>query len=141
MTMTYLFVYGTLMRGCPLNNVLVEEGATFVSPAITTERHTLYEVFSGDERYPAMLLGGGEHYVIGELYLIPEKAFERLDVIEGVTEGEYKRVKIKVKREDTGSEVEAYAYVIDPDFLERLIMEGRAKPLVSLEGDRVRWKC
>jgi gamma-glutamylcyclotransferase (GGCT)/AIG2-like uncharacterized protein YtfP len=141
MGMTYLFVYGTLMRGCPLHSALEEIGATFVSPAVTAERHTLYDVYSGDERYPAMLLGGGEHYVLGELYLVPEENLEKLDVIEGVTEGEYKRVKIKVKRQDTGSLVEAYAYVIDPDFLERLELEGKAKPLVSLSGDVVRWSC
>ncbi|NPA85040.1 MAG: gamma-glutamylcyclotransferase [Crenarchaeota archaeon] len=141
MGMTYLFVYGTLMRGCPLHGALEEIGATFVSPAVTAERHTLYDVYSGGERYPAMLLGGGEHYVMGELYLVPEEGLERLDVIEGVTEGEYKRVKVKVKRQDTGSVVEAYAYVIDPDFLEKMILEGKAEPLVSLSGDVVRWSC
>jgi len=138
---TYLFVYGTLMRGCPLHQVLDEIGATFVSPAVTAERHTLYEVYSGGERYPALLLGGGEHYVLGELYFVPEENLEKLDVIEGVTEGEYRREKIKVKREDTNTIVEAYAYVIDPDFLERLSLEGKAKPLTSLSGDVVRWKC
>jgi len=137
----YLFVYGTLMRGCPLHDALKEAGATFASLAVTADRHALYEVRSGNERYPAMLLGGGEHYVAGELYLIPEEGLDKLDVLEGVVEGEYKREKVRVKREDTGQVVEAYAYVIDPEFLEKLILEGRAKLVTSLEGDLVRWKC
>ena len=141
MGVEYLFVYGTLMRGCPLHGALKEAGATFVSLASTVERHSLYEVRSGDDRYPAMLVGGGEHYVLGELYLIPREGLDKLDVLEGVVEGEYKRVKIKVKRLDTGQVVEAYAYVVDPEFLQKLMLEGRAKLVTSLEGDSVRWNC
>ena len=137
----YLFVYGTLMRGCPTHDVLMESGATFISPSVTAERHTLYEIEANDERYPALLLNGGEHYVEGELYIIPQSGLEKLDVYEGVTEGEYVRAKLKVIRKDLGKAIEAYAYVIDPEELEKLIAEGKAKPLVSLKGDVVRWEC
>ena len=136
----YLFVYGTLMKGCPAHDLM--KGSTFVSRAITSERHTLYAITSpyGD-RYPALLLNGGEHYVIGELYLVPPEVLERLDFYEGVNEGDYIRTKIRVRRLDIGKEVEAYVYAINPSLLETLISEGRAEPLVSLEGDKVVWKC
>ena len=137
----FLFAYGTLMRGCPTHDVLLEAGATFVTEAVTSERHTLYDIIANDERYPGLLINGGEHYVEGELYLIPEGGLEKLDVYEGVTEGEYIRTKIKVKRKDTNAEVEAYVYAINPEELEKLVREGRAKPLVSLTGDVVRWNC
>ncbi|UXD21584.1 gamma-glutamyl cyclotransferase [Ignicoccus pacificus DSM 13166] len=139
--MEFLFVYGTLMRGCPTHDVLLEAGGTFLAEAVTVDRHTLYDILVNSERYPGLLLYGGEHFVEGELYLIPEEGLEKLDVYEGVTEGEYKRVKIKVKRKDTGSVLEAYVYAIDPEELEKLIREGKAKPLVSLSGDVVRWRC
>ncbi len=136
----YLFVYGTLMKGCPAHDLLGD--SIFVSRAITSERHTLYEITSpyGD-RYPALLLNGGEHYVIGELYLVSPKMLDKLDFYEGVLEGDYIRTKIKVKRLDIGKDVEAYVYAINPNLLQTLISEGRAKPLVSLEGDKVLWKC
>ncbi|ALU11847.1 gamma-glutamyl cyclotransferase [Ignicoccus islandicus DSM 13165] len=137
----FLFTYGTLMRGCPTHDVLVEAGAVFLATAVTTERHTLYEIKVNDERYPALLVNGGEHYVEGELYLIPQSGLEKLDVYEGVTEGEYIRTKLKVLRKDLNKVVEAFAYVIDPEELEKLIAEGKAKPLVSLKGDVVRWEC
>ena len=138
----YLFVYGTLMRGCPAHDLLKKHGAVFVSRAITTERHTLYDITSPSrERYPAMLVGGGEHFVIGELYLVPRSAFKHLDLYEGVDEGSYIRTKIKVKRLDLNQVVDAHVYAIAPDFLQTLIEEGRAIPLVSLEGDKVIWQC
>ncbi len=137
----FLFAYGTLMRGCPTHDVLLDAGATFVSNAVTLERHTLYEIRANDERYPALLVNGGEHYVEGELYLIPQSGLDKLDVYEGVTEGEYLRTKLKVVRKDLNTVIEAYVYVINPDELEKLIAEGKAKPLVSLKGDTVRWTC
>jgi len=139
--MEFLFVYGTLMRGCPTHDVLREVGGVFVSEAITTDRHTLYDILVNDEHYPGLLLNGGEHFVEGELYIVPEEGLEKLDVFEGVTEGEYKRVKVKVKRKDTGGIVAAFIYAIDPEELEKLVLEGKAKPLVSLKGDVARWKC
>ncbi len=137
----FLFAYGTLMRGCPAHDMLTSLGAVYVADAITAERHTLYDIISIEERYPGLLIGGGEHYVMGELYLIPEESLEKLDVFEGVTEGEYIRTKIKVKRVDTGAIVDAYVYAINPEELEKLVREGRAKPLVSLSKDVVRWNC
>jgi len=137
----FLFAYGTLMRGCPTHDALLDVGGTFMGEAVTVDRHTLYDIISNDERYPGLLLYGGEHFVEGELYLVPEEGLERLDVLEGTTEGEYIRTKIKVKRKDTGAVVEAYVYAINPEELEKLVREGRAKPLVSLSGDVVRWNC
>ena len=137
----FLFVYGTLMRGCPTHDVLKKVGATFITEAITADRHTLYDIYANDERYPGLLLGGGEHYVEGELYLVPEEGLEKLDVFEGTTEGEYIREKIRVRRKDTGKVIEAYVYAINPEELEKMLREGKAKPLTSLEGETVRWNC
>ncbi len=133
----YLFVYGTLKRGCEANVVLKELGAVFVDVAVTKDRHSLYDIEANDERYPALLLGGGESKVLGEVYLISNEALNKLDTFEAVEEGEYIRDKINVIL-GNGKVIEAYVYAINPEELERLIAEGRAK---LITGDVVSWQC
>lgn len=133
----YLFVYGTLKRGCEANVLLKELGAVFVDVAVTKERHALYDIEANDERYPALLIGGGESKVLGEVYLISNQALDKLDVFEAVNEGEYIREKIEVVL-GNGKTLEAYVYAINPEELERLIAEGRAK---LITGDVVSWQC
>ncbi len=97
---TYLFVYGTLMRGFGLHNLL-EGRAEFIDEAVTVDKFTFYA--SG---IPFMV-EKPTHHVYGELYRVEKGIFKILDEIE---EG-YQRKQIKVKTLNTGEEFSAFAYI------------------------------
>ena len=73
-----LFVYGTLMRGMPNNDLLAD--SKFLTEA-TAEHVRLIDL----GYFPGMIETIGEHWdgVIGELWEVSEETLERLDVFEG----------------------------------------------------------
>ena len=73
-----LFVYGTLMRGMPNNDLLAD--SKFLTEA-TAEHVRLIDL----GYFPGMIETIGEHWdgVTGELWEVSEETLERLDVLEG----------------------------------------------------------
>ncbi|HVA86530.1 MAG TPA: gamma-glutamylcyclotransferase [Candidatus Saccharimonadales bacterium] len=71
-----LFVNGTLMRGLKLHANL--DGATFLEAASTAP---VYRVYSIDDVHPGMFeVNEGGVAVEGELYLVPEDVWRRVEV-------------------------------------------------------------
>jgi gamma-glutamylaminecyclotransferase len=70
-----LFVNGTLMRGLALHGNL--DGAEFLGEARTAP---VYRLHSIGDRHPGMYeVAEGGISVAGELYLVPEKVWERVE--------------------------------------------------------------
>jgi gamma-glutamylcyclotransferase (GGCT)/AIG2-like uncharacterized protein YtfP len=92
--MHLLFVYGTLKKGCSRSSVL--ESSRFIGVAKTTPNYKLYDCGT----YPALVenmefphCGLG---VWGELYEVGDSIMHRLDQIEGVAVGLYKRALVNL---------------------------------------------
>lgn len=75
---TRMGVYGTLKKGFRANDMLMAN-AVFLGEAITDERGTLY-----DGGFPAWIPHGGQgHYLIVEVYDVPEADVPDIDGYEG----------------------------------------------------------
>ncbi|GAQ87664.1 hypothetical protein KFL_003680140 [Klebsormidium nitens] len=93
------FVYGTLKRGFGnywLMEDMVQQGtAHFLGTARTQHR---YPLVCGPFQVPFMLNNRDEgHHVKGEVYSISNAGVERLDELEGVDKGHYKRLAIALR--------------------------------------------
>ncbi len=107
----HLFTYGTLRSGGGAADLL--EGCEPVGTA--TVAGTLYTV---DDVYPALVLSGPGR-VEGEVWRCPAAALERLDAYEGVAEGLFRRVGLRV------GEWACWAYVAGPKLATRLVPAHR----------------
>ena len=103
--MSLVFVYGTLKRGCSNHHHLA--GQTFVGLARTRPGFWLFDVggFPGLVAHPTDADG-----VAGEVWLVDPGCLERLDELEGVAEGLYRRAGIPLESPFAESAVEAYLY-------------------------------
>jgi len=88
MKKTFVFVYGTLMRGEANHRLLVD--AERVGAAVTMGQ--LFDLGS----FPALVLTGTDDLVDGELYRVTDAELAALDRLEGVKFGLYTRVKVAV---------------------------------------------
>lgn len=84
----HLFVYGTLRSGGEESAVLA--GSRLIGPASVAG--TLYETENG---YPALMLAGPGR-VHGEVWRCPPEVLRELDAYEGVEEGLFRRVGVRV---------------------------------------------
>jgi gamma-glutamylaminecyclotransferase len=73
----YLFVYGTLRRGCGNNRVMPRD-AKFQAEVRTRPGYALY-----DSGLPCMVKDAPAHSVLGELYEISRESLRMLDRFEG----------------------------------------------------------
>lgn len=96
----HLFVYGTLRDGGPAAELLL--GAEPVGPAVVAG--TLYDI---EGRFPALVLAGGGR-VHGELWRCPVELLKKLDEYEGVDEGLFRRIGVRV------GEQACWTYVAGP---------------------------
>ena len=88
---TTLFVYGTLKRGGSNHHHLAAH--TFLGPARTAPGFTLFNL--GD--YPGLIAATNDSLgVTGELWSVDPVGLARLDVLEGLAEGIYRRAPIAV---------------------------------------------
>ena len=87
---TLVAVYGTLRRG--QHNHAVLGASCFVGLAKTAPRYTLFDLGVG---FPGMV-EGGESSVVVELYEVDAATLARLDRLEGVDHGLYRRVSIEL---------------------------------------------
>lgn len=90
-----VFVYGTLMRGCPAHDLL--QSARFVDASRTAPAFELVDLGP----YPG-LVAGGATAVAGEVYEIPDSLLPRLDEYEGP---DYDRSPIQL---EDGTRLEAW---------------------------------
>lgn len=75
--MIRFFTYGTLRRGECRSSILEQFAAEFIELTSTANEYKLVDVGS----FPG--LSSGDRAVVGELYYLPEAAFDYLDRIEG----------------------------------------------------------
>ncbi|KAL9664808.1 hypothetical protein QQ045_020216 [Rhodiola kirilowii] len=106
---TLVFAYGTLKRGFPNHNLLLDlisdKDATFLGPHKTS---TSFPLIIGPHGIPYLInIPGSGFRVAGELYFVTDKALARLDELEGVGIGHYERLPVVV---DGVMKVEAEAY-------------------------------
>lgn len=78
-----LFIYGTLKRGC--YNHYYMHGQQFIGEAQTAPLYRLHNLGG----YPGMVSASDGQSIEGEVWDIDEACRTRLDVLEGVDEGEY----------------------------------------------------
>lgn len=95
---TLIFTYGTLKRGFPNHNLLVEMLSTgdadFIGVYTTADKLPLV---CGPFKVPFLLnFPGSGHQVVGELYSVTDKALLRIDDLEGVTTGHYERMPVRI---------------------------------------------
>lgn len=88
-----VFLYGSLKRGNPRNSVL--EDQRYLGTALTIpDKYTLYQLQAG---YPALVENTTEMLrreckrIWGELYEVSETCIDKIDVVESVSHGLYKR--------------------------------------------------
>jgi gamma-glutamylaminecyclotransferase len=112
--MTRLFVYGTLKRGG--ENHLHLAGQRFVGEAATGPGFTLY----GMQGFPGMVRAADDTAgVIGELWEVDADTLRTLDILEGVAEGLYERVPIRLLPPFADHDTQAFLY--------RRSLEGRPR--------------
>ena len=103
--MTRVFVYGTLKRGGDNHHYLAYQ--QFLGAAHTLPGYTLYSL--GD--YPGMVRAADDtDGVTGELWAVDDACLRQLDLLEGVAEGLYERVSVKLTPPFDGQAVETYLY-------------------------------
>lgn len=95
---TLIFTYGTLKRGFPNHNLLVEMFSTgdaeFIGVYTTADKLPLV---CGPYKVPFLLNFPGSGYqVVGELYAVSDKALVRIDELEGVSTGHYERMPVRL---------------------------------------------
>ncbi len=106
--MTTLFVYGTLKRGGSNHGYLA--GQRFLGTAQTPPGYTLYSLGS----YPGLVpLPTDTVGVTGELWSVDSACLARLDVLEGLAEGVYRRAPIHLQHPASPATTETYFYLRD----------------------------
>lgn len=116
------FVYGTLKRGFGnywlMEDMMQKGNAHFLGTARTEHR---YPLVCGPFQVPFMLNNPEEgHHVKGEVYSIDSAGVERLDELEGVDKGHYKRLSIALR------DLRITATELHPDE-ERLVVAAQAE--------------
>ena len=81
--MTRLFIYGTLKRGCSNHHYMA--GQRFIAVAQTAP---LYQLVSMGT-YPGMIRHTSGRSIEGEVWEVDAECLRRLDVLEGIEDGEY----------------------------------------------------
>ena len=105
--MTRVFVYGTLKRGGSNHSLLA--GQQLLGPARNPPGFTLYSL--GD--YPGMVRAPDDKTgVTGEVWAVDDACLQQLDELEGVAEGLYERVSLRLAPPFANQTVETYLYLL-----------------------------
>jgi gamma-glutamylcyclotransferase (GGCT)/AIG2-like uncharacterized protein YtfP len=100
-----VFVYGTLKRGGANHPCLA--GQRFLGAARTAPGYRLFAL--GD--FPGMVaIAGDRSGVTGEVWQVDAACLARLDDLEGLAEGLYRRERIALLAPFDGKSVETYIY-------------------------------
>jgi gamma-glutamylaminecyclotransferase len=102
---TLVFVYGTLKRGGGNHRHLA--GQKFVGEARTTPGFRLFDL----GEYPGMVAHADDRAgVSGEIWAVDADCLARLDVLEGIAEGLYRRELVPLLAPFADRKVESYIY-------------------------------
>ena len=100
-----IFVYGTLKRACSNHHFLA--GQNFFAEATTAPGFTLYALGG----FPGMVPKSADTTgVSGEIWSVDAAALRRLDALEGLDEGMYRRERIPLAAPFADLAVEGYLY-------------------------------
>ena len=104
---TRLFLYGTLKRGC--SNHPYMAGQRFIDVARTVPLYRLVSMGT----YPGMVLAeeGAGRSIEGEVWDVDEDCLRRLDVLEGIQEGEYAYEVVPLMPPFDAEAVHGYRYL------------------------------
>ncbi len=101
---TRVFVYGTLKAG--LSNHGWLRGQRFFGPAETQPRYRMFDLGG----YPGMVECDDGIALEGEVWEVDAAGLQRLDVLEGVAEGEYELAPIAMAGTWQSEQVSGYLY-------------------------------
>ena len=101
---TRVFVYGTLKSG--LSNHGWLRGQKLLA---TTKTAACYRMFDLGG-YPGMVESAQGLAIQGEVWEVDAAALQQLDVLEGVAEGEYALLPVKLSPDWQGGEAKTYLY-------------------------------
>ena len=102
---TLIFVYGTLKRGLSNHRHLL--GQHFLAEARTAAGYQLFDL--GD--YPGMIEAAkAGRSIEGEIWEVDAACLVELDRLEGVDEGMYERVPVRLAEPFAGAAVQTYLY-------------------------------
>jgi gamma-glutamylaminecyclotransferase len=103
--MSLVFVYGTLKRGG--SNFHYLAGQQFLGEARTPPGFRLYELGG----HPGMIMKSDDRGgVTGEVWSVDAECLAQLDVLEGLVEGIYRRVPIKLLPPFADQSIATYLY-------------------------------
>lgn len=102
-----VFVYGTLKRGGANHTYLA--GQTFLGTGRTAPGFQLHDL----GHYPGMIVAPDDRDgVAGEIWSVDPGCLARLDVLEGLAEGLYRRERVPLLPPFDSAQVEAYLYAL-----------------------------
>ena len=105
--MHLIFVYGTLKRGGRNHHHLAEQ--TFVGPARTSPGVRLFDLGG----FPGLVAQAADRDgVSGEVWSVDAECLQRLDDLEGVPEGLYRRAPVALLPPFADRCVDAYLYLL-----------------------------
>ena len=102
---TLVFVYGTLKRGGENHEWI--ENQRFVAEARTLPVYRMFDLGG----YPGMVRAADGLAIQGEIWQVDGPGLVRLDVLEDVEGGEYKRVEVELEGEFADHGAQAYIYL------------------------------
>ena len=131
-----VFVYGTLKRGFYNHRLLEEKSASFVGTARTRDPMRLV---LGEYGIPYLMPEGeASGPVVGELWRVDDDALDALDVLEGVDEGMYVRVRLQLvldasPGEPEPADVDAFGYVAGAESIARGVGDETCEPIPAYD--------
>jgi gamma-glutamylcyclotransferase (GGCT)/AIG2-like uncharacterized protein YtfP len=103
--MSLVFVYGTLKRGGSNHHLMA--GQQFLGEARTPPGFRLYELGG----HPGMIVKPDDRAgVTGEVWSVDAACLAQLDILEGLAEGLYRRIPIKLLPPFADEAIETYLY-------------------------------
>ena len=127
-----LFVYGTLKKGQRAEGFL--KYANFLGKAVTKD--AIFDMQSNNGYYPFVFLDGNKR-ILGEVYRVPMKDLQYLDMYEGYSpdgSGLYLRNTFDYILED-GQEIKAILY-----YQKYNVKNLKNLTNIGLDGDKLFWK-
>lgn len=101
-----VFIYGTLMRGESRHHAIRDQ--EFIGTAKTTARYRLHLIAD----YPGMVAATEDdgYSICGELWSVDQATLRRLDSIECVDDGLFRRIEVSIAAANTRAEAWIYQH-------------------------------
>jgi len=99
-----VFVYGTLKQGFCRHHAIADQ--IFLGVAVTEPAYRLFDL----GEYPGLIAEAAGKSIGGELYRVNEKCLQKLDVVEGVSDGLYSRQTVRLLPPWSDQQAVTYIY-------------------------------